>query len=331
MGAQIYDRNLGQFGQWHPSLDWAVVDYRFTNWLGIRGGKVKTTLGLYNDSQDLDFLHVFAFLPQSIYPTDLRDTTIAHRGGDVYGNVALGRRFGELSYTAFAGSHSDSIYSGYPYLTTQWGVRFRDIEGPQYGADVRWETPWKRLLVGVSRMNQEITAKGSLQSPLISPQPIPYQTTTKTYWSNHYYGRLLLHRAEVEGEYRRYFVRCPIAPGSDFGFDARGWYVSGTYRISKRFELGSYYSRYTLTTESSGLAQIYFPSQTDTSLPRNHVYDKVVAGRVDFNRFLYVKVEGHFMDGYGIGPFPDGFYPQENPIGFKRNTNALVLKTGFHF
>jgi hypothetical protein len=31
VGAQVYDRNLGQLGQWQPSLDWAVADYRFTN------------------------------------------------------------------------------------------------------------------------------------------------------------------------------------------------------------------------------------------------------------------------------------------------------------
>jgi hypothetical protein len=82
IGAQLYDRNLGQLGQYHPSLDWAVADYRFRGWLRFRGGKVKTTLGLYTDSQDLDFLHVFALLPQSIYPTDLRDATIAHLGRD---------------------------------------------------------------------------------------------------------------------------------------------------------------------------------------------------------------------------------------------------------
>ncbi len=39
IGAQIYDRNLGNLGQWHPVLDWALADYRFTNWFGIRGGK----------------------------------------------------------------------------------------------------------------------------------------------------------------------------------------------------------------------------------------------------------------------------------------------------
>jgi hypothetical protein len=133
VGGQVYDRNLGQLGQWHPSLDWALADYRFKNWLGVRGGKVKTTLGLYNDSQDLSFARVFALLPQGIYPTDLRDATIAHTGGDLYGNIALQHEAGEIAYTAYAGRRSDSIYSGYPYLLQDWQVFFRSFQGWQYG------------------------------------------------------------------------------------------------------------------------------------------------------------------------------------------------------
>lgn len=116
IGAQGYDRNLGQLGQYHPSLDWALVDYRFKNWFGVRGGKVKTTIGLYNDTQDLDFLRPFALLPQGMYPADLRDATIAHVGGDVYGNIPLKYQLGELNYTGYAGHRSDSLYSGYPFL-----------------------------------------------------------------------------------------------------------------------------------------------------------------------------------------------------------------------
>src|SRR5262252_9612711 len=69
VGAQVYDRNLGKLGRWHPSLDWAVVDCRFANWLGVRGGKVKTTFGLYNDSQDLDFMYSLCCPRVSTQPT----------------------------------------------------------------------------------------------------------------------------------------------------------------------------------------------------------------------------------------------------------------------
>ncbi len=129
IGAQGYDRNLGQLGQYHPSLDWAVADYRFKSWFGIRGGKVKTTLGLYNDTQDLDFLRPFALLPQSVYPIDLRDATIAHLGGDVYGNISLKHRLGDLSYTAYAGHRSDSIYSGYPFYLSSFGGHITSFGG----------------------------------------------------------------------------------------------------------------------------------------------------------------------------------------------------------
>ena len=333
IGAQVYDRNLGELGQWHPSLDWALADYRFSNWLGVRAGKVKTTLGLYNDSQDLDFLRAFALLPQGVYPTDLRDTTIAHSGADLYGNLSLPYRAGELSYTAYAGHRNDSVHSGYPYLLTQWGVFFRSMGGLQYGGDLRWNTRVKGLMVGASRMNQAITGHGSIVN-IFAPSSglIPYQTSTDAYWTNQFYGQYRRGKFGFDAEYRRYFNRVPYAPGAGSAeTDVRGWYVSGSYRVGKRLEFGSYYSHYTVRSFGTGAVKLILTTQTDLSLPQNHVYDKVVAARVDLNRFLYVKLEGHFMDGYGIGPYPDGFYPQQNPRGFKPNTNALVVKTGFHF
>ena len=144
VGAQVYDRNLGQLGQYHPTLDWAYADYRFTSWFGVRGGKVKTVLGLYNDTQDLDFLHTFALLPQSIYPTDLRDVNIAHTGADIYGDIRLKDNLGTLSYTAFVGHRSDSIYDGYPLLLQSQEVFLKSQGGLQYGADLRWENAAER-------------------------------------------------------------------------------------------------------------------------------------------------------------------------------------------
>jgi hypothetical protein len=98
-------------------------------------------------------------------------------------------------------------------------------------------------------------------------------------------------------------------------------YVAGSYRFTKWFQAGSYYSRYSINVPLGAYAQ-----------SQGHTYDKVITGRFDVNRFLNVKIEGHFMDGIGIpGDYPDGFYPADNPQGLKTNTNALVLKTGFNF
>jgi hypothetical protein len=334
VGAQVYDRNLGQLGQYHPSLDWALVDYRFKSWFGVRGGKVKTTLGLYNDTQDLDFLRPFALLPQSVYPTDVRDATIAHLGGDIYGSIALKHHLGDLSYTAYAGHRSDSLYSGYPYLLSQYGTHFASFGGLQYGGDLRWNTPIKGLLIGASRLDQDTTGKGVSVNPL-NPMGgiIPYSEHSRADWTNQFYGEYVAGKLRIDSEYRRY-VRDQLIFGgtSEDLVDVRGWYVSGAYRILKRLQVGSYYSRYSITDTIGGaLAAGGFQSQTDTDLPQNHIYDKVVTGRVDLNRFWYVKVEGHFMNGFGASNYPDGFYPQVNSMGFKPNTDALVVKTGFNF
>jgi hypothetical protein len=35
VSAQVYDRNIGQLGQWHPQLDYAFADYRLEDWLAF--------------------------------------------------------------------------------------------------------------------------------------------------------------------------------------------------------------------------------------------------------------------------------------------------------
>lgn len=334
VGAQVYDRNLGNLGEWHPSLDWAIADYRFKPWFGIRGGKVKTVLGLYTDTQDLDFLHTFALLPQSVYPTDLRDGTIAHLGADIYGRISLQHRLGDLAYTAYAGHRKDSNYSGYAYLLVKYGVISSNYGGLLYGGDLRWRTPLKGLLLGISRINENLVDRGTAAN--LGPAALPFSAVSKADWTNQFYGQYSIGRLRIDSEYRRFVYSQSINSGAlDTISDVRGWYVAGAWRVNQRLELGSYYSHYSITSLGSGpLTQVFpllFPAQTDTSLPANHTYDKVITARIDLYRFWNVKMEGHFMDGYGDSSFPNGFYFQVNRQGFQPNTNALVLKTSLHF
>ncbi len=321
IGAQIYDRNLGKLGRWHPSLDWAVASYKLRPWLGVRAGKVKTVIGLLNDTQDLDFLHPFALLPQSIYPTDLRESTISHWGGDFFGDIPLGRAAGHLSYTAYAGMRRDSHYGGYPYLlkSPPPQINFRVYGGLQYGGDLRWTTPLKGLLLGVSRMNEDINGDGT--TTILGPT-LPYHETSKADWTNQYYGQYVAGKLELDAEYRRYWRDQMIFSDLfEIQTDVRGWYFAGAYRLSRRFQVGSYYSRYSLYSGD------FFLGPTS-----GHTYDKVVTARVDFNTHFDLKVEGHFMDGVGVpGLYPDGFYYNDNPRGLKRYTNALVVKSSFNF
>jgi len=317
LGAQVYGRNLGHLGEFQPSVDWAFGDYRFASWLGVRAGKVKTTLGLYTDTQDLDFLHAFALMPQSVYPLDLRDANISHLGGDVYGTVSL-KGAGSISYTAYAGHRDDSVHSAYPYFLLARGTLNSTYRGYQWGGDVRWNTPVQGLLVGVSGLGERLHGEG-IRLGLPNREKSRRPDTTFQYFGQYAVGNL-----KVDTEYK-HFNRDHLIRNfnSEDVADVHAWYLSGSYRVIKQLELGAYYSNYTITSTFLGLV--------DTSLPSGHDYDKAITGRIDINRFINVKVEGHFMDGYGFGPYPNGFYPQVNPAGFKPDTKALVLKTGFNF
>src|SRR5580693_4225170 len=315
IGAQLYDRNLGGLGRWHPTLDWALATYKFTPWFGIRGGKVKTVMGLYNDTQDLDFLHTFALLPQSVYPTDLRDVTLAHTGGDIFGDISVGKRCGTLSYTAYAGHRNDSPYGGFAYLVNSDGGTFNSFAGLQYGGDLRWATPLKGLLVGASRMNEDLTLDFLIGGT-------DFRLNSSSDWTNQYYGQYSRNKLVVDAEYRRYWTDLGTQGVSMIEEDVRGWYVAGSYHVAKRVQVGSYFSHYWLNYPISGLL----------SSGTGHDYDKVITARFDPNRFTNIKVEGHFMDGYGLpDQYPNGFYAANNPQGFKPNTNALVIKAGVHF
>ena len=324
IGAQVYDRNLGQLGRWHPSLDWAFADYRFKPWFGIRGGKVKTAIGLYNDTQDLDFLHPFALLPQSIYPTDLRDSTIAHTGGDIYGSIPLGKRLGTLSYTGYAGQRQDSQYGGYPYLLKGPPalINFTSYGGLQYGGDLRWTTPLKGLLVGVSRMNEDIDGYGTTTAfgPLT-----PYHEWSKADWTNQYYGQYTRDKLQIDSEYRRYWRDQGIYSGVlGVQTDVRGWYVAGAYRVAKRLQLGSYYSRYSLYSPPAARSR---PRSFRPHLRQGH-------HRAHRSEPVHERQESRATSWTvmaSLGTIPTGSTTWTIRRALKPNTNALVVRTGLNF
>jgi hypothetical protein len=321
IGAQVYDRNLGQLGQWHPTLDWAYADYRFTDWLGIRGGKVKTVSGLYNDTQDMDFLHPFALLPQGVYPTVIREVTIAHKGGDIYGHISLGGKNGSLQYTAFAGERDDSKYGGYFYLeqTPPPVLILNSLSALQYGGDLRWNTPVAGLLVGVSRFSEDNQGDGIFNA---GGGFMPFTQTSKADWNNQFYGQYIHNKFELDAEYKRSWLDELLYSGAEeVQTNAKAWYVAGSYRVFKWMQVGSYYSSLNVNSPVGPAG----PSS-------GYTHDKDLTVRFDANRYLNFKVEGHFMDGVGLpGVYPGGFFSINNPNGLKPNTNALIVKTNFNF
>jgi hypothetical protein len=326
VGVQVYDRYFGELGKGRVYLDWAFADYRVKDWMGFRGGKIKTALGLYTDTQDQAFLHTWVLLPQSVYPVDLRSVSVAHVGGDIYGNIST-RRGGTLSYTAFAGSIPTDPQGGYLFGIQALGgnVATEDVKGRMAGGDIRWDSPIPGLMVGASLVQNHRSFTGTLGA---SPLPLSYSTTTDRVTV--VYGEYTEGRFRADAEYRDQTRRAEITaeipsrpvvktPGSE----EPAWFVSGAYRLSKRVEIGSYYSHYQVT--------LINPVTPVTGPGRDHIYDKTVTVRLDLSRFWSLKIEGHFMDGVGAPGQAHGFYPQDNPQGLELTTHMVAVRTSWNF
>ncbi len=323
VGGQGYTRKIGSLDDFKPQLDWAYGDYKFAGWFGVRAGKVKTALGLYNDTQDMEFLHTWALLPQSIYPTDLRTTFIAHTGGDLYGRIPL-KKLGKLDYTAYAGLRSFDSREGYYYYSLANGFNIQTISGRTEGWDLKWSPPIKGLLLGSSWTNLTVHRSGAWISGPFAGAPYTIDTVPDHVWAG--YGDYAKGKWEFSSEYRSTLdilqIGSPLFGSAPFPYpqNTEAWYATAAYRVTPKLQFGVYHSHLHIDNPSNPL-----------NTASNHIYDEVGTGRYDINSHWEVKAEGHVMDGYGDIYSAQGFYSQWNPQGLKPKTNLMVLKATFNF
>jgi hypothetical protein len=169
VGIQLHMYQLGQLGRPNVQVDWASGDYKVSDHLGIGGGKVKTVLGLFNDAQDVDAVFLWTLLPQGVYPIDNESFFLAHIGGEVYGDLPLGRRAGALHYDGYAGQVTLDSNGGYLKQLADAGLVFTTAPaGKTYGGDLRWATPLTGLMFGSSANVEAVdgtTPAGSVHVP----------------------------------------------------------------------------------------------------------------------------------------------------------------------
>jgi len=318
IGAQVSAYQIGQLGGPHPRLDWALLDYQAKRWLGIRAGQVKTKLGLYSDTQDMEMLQTFALLPAALYPRDTMASTLAHRGADIYGEIAPGK-IGRIAYTIYVGKYVEDPYDGNHFASDSP----MSVFGTQRGADIRWYTPVRGLMVGASYqlMNWTFWAQYPDGNRDWSADVDP-----KAHLTN-YFVRYSRGKWRWEAEIRRtvdvertaYSSTASPQYADDIAEDYSdlGAYASVTYQATRGLSLGGYFSGYR--------------SDCSYDSTDNLIRDRAVTAKYEFGSHFYVKTEGHFFAGYGNDWALRGFYSEANPNGLVPKTKLLLIRAGFQF
>jgi hypothetical protein len=307
---------LGNYGDGQSvTLDWASADYKADDRFGVRFGKVKTPWGLFNEVQDIDPAYIWALLPQGIYPLPDRAGYLTHYGGVVYGTLNL-HAAGKLEYRGWYGEGYYPSDDGYYVDNAEAGYALpNDIHGVLYGGALHWKTPLRGLMVGASDLTdnrwsavQTYTgATGTVTGSYVLPP-----NSQPNYFAMFERDRLMV-AFEYERSWGDEMNLFPTSPSAAFSVrnDDRSEYQMITFKVTSKFTAGVYNSENSDHQAPLG--------------PARYSKDWVVSGRYDFNQFLYVKADEHFIDGEGLG------YDAQLNSNLQPNTKLTALKIGVSF
>lgn len=315
VGVQFVSRSVGVLSEEVPRVDWAVIDYRWLPVLGFRAGVIKIPLGLYNETIGVDATRTAILLPQSLYPLRNRDALVSHTGLALYGNVALGP-LGGLDYQAWFGSLSiprsaleldgaslDSVDTKY---VAGGQLFYRPIEGLRFGGSYMHTSVDFHLIVDPGGVSELIAA--GLVPPNYQGQLRISQDPT-SFWAIS--AELIRGNLSLAAEYGRARKRevsslPALLPKREE--DAEAFYVLASYRFTRVFELGGYYS----VTHKDPNDRRGEADKWDRSF-RAFQRDLTATLRFDVNEYWLWKVEGHFIDGVAelqasVNPNPSRYW-----------------------
>lgn len=312
LGLQLFARDLGPNGDYKAILDWAFLDYRWRNWLGVRAGRIKIPFGLYNDTSDIDAAHPSALLPQSVYPAQNRDFLLAQTGGELYGY----RRFGDngaLDYRFYGGT----VFIDLPPTPPGTPIAITNLTIPYLvGGRVLWETPLEGLKLGVSaqRLRLETTIFDG-RDPTMPKQIEADIPATLVQASLEYIADDLTFAAEYARWYTRIESSDTMAIPEIKQTNVRA-YGLVSYRVRPWLQPSAYYS-------------MLYPHAGVTEGRASKQHDAAATLRFDINANWLLKLEAHHMRGTaGLSSALNGGLPADM---LKNNWWLFVIKTTAYF
>ena len=313
VGLQLFAQDRGNFGNDKITVDWAYGDYRHKDWLGVRVGKVKIPLGLYNESRDNDALRNPILLPQGLYSDYFRDVTNSILGAGIYGTGPY-TPMGKFAYQFYVGTlplNNDSALAGALQASSM-------TSGPTYSYGLEWQPPVDGLRVAVTGLSTEWST--TFGNPA-APTTLTINPFQRQFFSVEYVRNNLTLNAEYGLEDLDF--DWSFAPSIE---KRRGdsWYVGSAYRFTDWMELGAYYNEYYVDRNhrdgSSHNSFNGFPNDFNM-----YQKDLAVTVRFDPMRNVVVKLEGHLLQGTALN------WLDFTPADMVKDWTLFAVKATYNF
>lgn len=308
LAAQGLYRNAGGSDQLGFRLDFANLDYHMSvgegATAGIRLGRVKNPVGLYNETRDVIWTRPSVILPQSIYLDSLalRQAMISSDGGILYGRYTSGDH--ALTTELVVSEPQDNTGGGAEFLT---GIR--GVEGELGGRPLligrmgyEWQEGRFRLMFTAVDLDRDFNSAtpGVPSGNVKAFYPIASAQLNLEDWS-------------FTGEYGRInTTRSGFSPGgADVENTSEAFYVQAQYRFMQDWSALLRFDSFTVNVndrDGNHLAAL-------TGLPNHNFFAKdITTGlRWEFHHNWLLAAEYHSIWGTAL------LSPVDNPDLMQRN------------
>jgi|GEM_PF-3227379 len=332
IGLQIFARDLGDQGNNHFILDWGFADYSIDSSSGVRIGKFKRTLGLYNTERDVDLLRDVIFLPQSVYDEGMRPFMNSSQGINIYHNI-FDEKKGNFFFEVFTGTvnvESDSAYlKNTVGILAQSDLILSDFNMTIYsdkGMNMKWETPIRGLTTAFSYGTSDGEIVANVDASALRSTSIPALVATANILESSGqkfpvdFSKINTISLEYKWEdltfsYERYrfdaFLKIPVLNITE-SMENYGYY----YMLSNRINEITSISIYTST---------FYNNRYIKNNPADYQKDNCISIRHDLDENLLFKIEYHDVEGH------DQCYDFQNPAGYSKDWNFIALKVTISF
>jgi hypothetical protein len=303
MAGQLVLRRAGETEDGSPHIDYGLIDYTvlsdMTNRWGVRVGRIKNPIGLYNETRDVIFTRPSILLPQSIYFDPIRTLLLSSDGLFFYGERLT--RHGDFFFQAGA---------GYPLAVDREVEPFifgRRLGGGEFESEIsyisRFLYEWRggriRAAVTYLQANWEYDASGfstALPSGSLQFEPwiLSLQYNAENWSLTAEYSQRGL---QIED-----FFLFP-----DTSLTQEAYYLQGSYRFSERWEALLRYDAYFFDKKDRDGEQFAQIDPLGRPAHSRFAKDWTVGLRWSVTPNFSVWAEYHRVDGTGWLP------PLDNP------------------
>ncbi|WP_295447148.1 hypothetical protein [uncultured Thiodictyon sp.] len=304
LAGQVLGRRAGGMYDGTPAIDFALADITLFSSprqrAGLRLGRIKNPLGLYNETRDVPFTHPGIFLPQVVYFDKVRNLVLSTDGAMLYSETTTD--LGTLSLNVLGGRAVIDTNVEWTYLGRDYPGRLKSDRN-SWIAGLWFTSHAERLRLGLSGASTGFKfAPDRYATGTLDPG-----TTDVLYWilSAQYSAENWTLSSEYAREPMHWHGYGPSLP--DRKMVTEGYYVQGTWRPRPAFELLlSYQEGYANRADRNGRA---FAAASGGLIAASTNFSRILTAGIswDINQHWMVRAEYQHHQGTFV------LSPRENP------------------